>query len=92
MAEKKYDYNFLVNTFIVIVAATVPAICWGIYLELKETNRTQSAHTVLLTNNTEEHKALTSAISEVRSDGKDLSRRLTRVEAKVGIKPIDDYE
>lgn len=92
MAEKKYDYNFLVNTFVVIVAAVLPAISWGIYLELKDANRTQAAHTILLASNIEEHKTLTSSIGEIRSEAKDFNKRLTRVEAKVGLKTPDDYE
>lgn len=92
MAERKYDYAFLVNTFIIIVAATVPAICWGIYLELKETNRTQATHAALLVENTEAHKTLTSSVGELRSEDKDIKKRLTRVEAKVGIRIPDDYE
>ena len=92
MAEKKYDYNFLVNTFVVIVAATLPVISWGIYTELKESNRTQSAHTILLADNLEEHKTLTEGIIELRSTDKSFNKRLTRVEMKAGLNTMDDYE
>lgn len=79
---EKYDYNFLVNTFVVIVAATLPVISWGIYTELKESNRTQSAHTVLLADNLEEHKTLTEGIKELRSTDKCFNKRLSRVEMR----------